>query len=84
MRKCYYTYENAGEKIIIPQCWNVVISGNIGDCTCRSSNELTETFPQFERKEYNKKLKEQRESIKALEQEVVRLNRILKRVNGFR
>ena len=53
----------------------------MSDCTCR---DYPETFAQFERKEYNVKLNEQKKYIKELEKEVARLNRILKRVNGFR
>ena len=51
------------------------------DCHCRRE---IETFAQFERIEYNEKLNEQKKHIKELEKEVARLNRILRKVNGFR
>ena len=81
MRKCHYIYDKEAGKVLIPGCWSVVHSNDMADCTCRN---YPETFAQFERKEYNEKLNEQKEYIKELEKEVARLNRILKRVNGFR
>ena len=81
MRKCHYIYDKEAGKGLIHGCWSVVHSNDMSDCTCR---DYPETFAQFERKEYNEKLNEQKTYIKELEKEVARLNRILKRVNGFR
>lgn len=81
MNKCHYTYVKSIGKVLIPCCWAVVISQNMEDCTCRL---YPETYAQFERKEYNEKLSEQKKYIGELEKEVNRLNRILRKVNGFR
>ena len=78
--KCHYIYDKEAGKVLIPGCWGAIY-GDMSQCTCRS--EIT-TFAQFEKKEYNKILNEKQSQIKELEKEVARLNRILKRVNGFR
>ena len=79
MKKCHYIYESG--KVLIPGCWSVVHSNDMSDCTCR---DHPETFAQFERKEYNEKLNEQKGYIRELENEVIRFNRILNHLNGFR
>jgi hypothetical protein len=80
MRKCHYIYDKEAGKVLIPGCWSVVHSNDMSDCTCR---DFPETFKQFERQEYNKKLKEKSEYIKELEKENARLIRILRKVGGF-
>lgn len=81
MRKCHYIYDKKAGKVLIPGCWPVVHSSDMSDCTCR---DFLETFKQFERKEYNNKLKEKSEYIKEIEKENARLIRILRKVNGFK
>lgn len=51
--KCHYIYTEEGEKVLIPGCMAVAVSGDIEDCTCRSKK----TFAEFEREEYNKAIK---------------------------
>ena len=78
MRKCHYIYDKEVGKVLIPFCWSVVHSKDMRDCTCRNN---TETFEQFERKEYNDKLNQQNNYIKELEKEISKLNRIINRIN---
>ncbi len=78
MRKCHFIYDKEAGKVLIPHCWSVVISNDMSQCTCRDN---VETFAQFERKEYNEKLNEQKLYIKELECEVSRLNRIIKKTS---
>ena len=37
--KCHYIYTEEGEKVLIPGCRAVAISGDIRDCTCK--DEIT-------------------------------------------
>nr|UWF86637.1 MAG: hypothetical protein [Bacteriophage sp.] len=74
--KCQYIYTEQGEKVLIPGCMAVAVSGCMEDCTCRSEK----TFAEFEREEYNKAIKALREEIKDLESENERLNRIIKKL----
>lgn len=52
--KCHYVYDKIAGKVLIPECWAVVLSGDIRDCTCSAGEELT--FAQFERERYNQEL----------------------------
>jgi len=81
MRKCHYIYDKEAGRVLIPGCYSMLHTEDMINCTCR---DYPETVKQFEKKEYNEKLKEQKDYISELESEVSRLNRILKRVNGFR
>lgn len=74
--KCHYIYTEQGEKVLIPGCMAVAVSGDMEDCTCRSDI----SFSQFEREEYNKTVKALRQEIKDLESENAYLNRIIKKL----
>lgn len=74
--KCHYIYTEQGEKVLIPGCMAVAVSGCMEDCTCRSEK----TFAQFEREEYNKTVNALRREIKDLEKENANLNRIIKKI----
>ena len=74
--KCHYIYTEQGEKVLIPGCMGVAVSGNMEDCTCRSEK----TFAQFEREQYNKTVKALRQEIKDLESENACLNRIIRKL----
>ena len=74
--KCHYIYTERGEKVLIPGCMAVAVSGDMEDCTCR--NDIS--FPQFEREEYNKTVKALRQEIKDLESENACLNRIIRKL----
>lgn len=74
--KCHYIYTEQGEKVLIPGCMAVAVSGDMQDCTCRSEK----TFAQFEREEYNKTVKALRQEIKDLESENAYLNRIIRKL----
>ena len=52
----------------------VAVSDDFSRCTCKSEM----TFPQFEKQEYNKILKEKQSYIKELEAEIDRLNKFIK------
>ena len=74
--KCHYIYTEHGEKVLIPGCMAVAVSGDMQDCTCRSEK----TFAQFEREDYNKTVKALRQEIKDLESENAYLNRIIRKL----
>ena len=74
--KCHYIYTEQGEKVLIPGCMAVAVSGDIQDCTCRSKK----TFAQFEREDYNNTVKALRQEIKDLESENACLNRIIRKL----
>ena len=73
--KCHYIYTEEGEKILIPECMAVVISGDIRDCTCKSYS-----FAEFEREEYNRTLKALKNDIKELEELVEYQNKIIEKL----
>ena len=64
--KCHYTHPKGEEKVLIPGCWNVSLSGNIEDCTCLEDPhlayiELLKSEGKFEQaKEYRKIMNENR------------------------
>ena len=64
--KCHYENIKSVCKVLIPGCWSVVLSGDIGDCTCKIGPQ---TFASFERQEYNKEVKRLKAKIKELEDE---------------
>ena len=74
--KCHYIYTEDGEKVLIPYCWPVVLSGDMSQCTCRTEK----TFAAFERERYNETVKALRAKIKDLEHENAYLNRIIKKL----
>lgn len=66
--KCYFTTDTeTGEKVLIPNCWAVVMSNDIKDCYCTSK-----TFAGFERERYNEMVNKLREEIK--EHERIKVN----------
>lgn len=73
--KCHYIYTEEGEKILIPECMQVVISGDIRDCTCKSP-----TFAEFEKEKYNEALKALKKEIKELEELVEYQNKIIEKL----
>lgn len=74
--KCHYIYTEQGEKVLIPGCMAVAVSGDIEDCTCRSKK----TFAQFEREEYNRMVRVLRKEIEDIESENAYLNRIIRKL----
>lgn len=74
--KCHYIYTEQGEKVLIPGCMAVAVSGDIQDCTCRSKK----TLAQFECEDCNKTVKALRQEIEDLESENAYLNRIIKKL----
>lgn len=38
--KCHYTQVKELGKVLIPECWSVVISQDIKDCTCPTNPHL--------------------------------------------
>lgn len=74
--KCHYIYTEQGEKVLIPGCMAVAVSGDMQDCTFR--NDIS--FPLFEREQYNKTVKALRQEIKDLENENAYLNRIIRKL----
>lgn len=73
--KCHYIYTEEGEKILIPECMAVAVSGDIRDCTCKSY-----TFAEFEKDKYNKTLKALKNEIKELEELVEYQNKIIEKL----
>ena len=76
--KCHYIYTKDGEKVLIPYCWPVVLTGDMSQCTCRPEK----TFAAFERERYNETVKALRAEIKDLEHENALLNRIIKKLTN--
>ena len=75
--KCHYVYDNVSkQKILIPECWEVVRSNDISRCTCRDEDL---TFAQFERKRYNEELEKRNAIIKELKADNKHLYSELKR-----
>lgn len=73
--KCHYIYTEEGEKILIPECMAVVISGDIRDCTCKSSS-----FAEFEKEKYNEAIRALKNEIKELEELVEYQNKIIEKL----
>lgn len=76
--KCHYIYTDKGEKILIPGCMAVAVSGDMENCTCR--NHHTESFTQYEKKKYNEEICRLHQEIKELESENAYLNRIIRKL----
>lgn len=64
--KCHYENIKDVGRVLIPVCWDVVLSGDIRDCTCCREPQ---TFEAFERERYNKEVKRLKAKIKELEDE---------------
>lgn len=75
--KCHYIYTERGEKILIPGCMAVASSGHMESCICRSSPQ---TFREFEREEYNKRVQTLKQEIKELERDNAQLNRTIRKL----
>jgi hypothetical protein len=75
--KCHYVYDEKIRKAFIPYCWGAVIHGP-RFCSCERSVPMT--FEQFEKKEFNKKIKELTLENRELEKENARLNRLIKKL----
>lgn len=73
--KCHYIYTEKGEKILIPECMAVAVSGDIRDCTCKSY-----TFAEFEREKYNETIKDLKDEIKELYELVESKNKIIEKL----
>jgi hypothetical protein len=63
--------------VLIPQCWSVVHTGDIKDCTCASRK--TKGYTAFENIEFNKILEEKDKYIAELEKENQRLWKALEK-----
>lgn len=73
--KCHYIYTEEGEKILIPECTAVAVSGDIADCTCKSYS-----FAEFEKEKYNKAIRALENEIKELEDLVKYQNKIIEKL----
>lgn len=73
--KCHYFYSKEYGKVHIPGCWGATIHGP-GFCTCRDG--LPDTFEEFEKQEYRKKLLTMKKQMSALEKDNAELNRTIK------
>lgn len=76
--KCHYVYDKIAGKVLIPECWPVVHSNDIEDCTCGHGDEDM-TFAQFQRERYNQEIEKRNSIIKDLREEIKYLHRELKR-----
>ena len=64
--RCHYEHIKGVEKVLIPGCDAVAISGDIRDCICHREPQ---TFAEFERQSYNQEVKRLKAKIKELEDE---------------
>lgn len=62
MAKCYFVHDNIVGQVLIPECWTVVMSNDIDDCTCQKSKPFHVQI--MELKEENKLLKQQLNYVK--------------------
>ena len=46
--KCYYSYDNEIGKFIVPQCYAVMHSDDISDCTCSGYYYQFEKLKRYE------------------------------------
>ena len=67
--KCHYIYDKQVGKILIPGCMGTAVYG-VERCTCRNESHSPKN--------------EKDVLIKELEKENARLNRVLRRVNGYK
>lgn len=63
-------------KVLIPHCWNVVMSDDIRDCTCQDEF----TFEQFEKRAYREKVRELEIRIRELEKEIYNNQRTIRKL----
>lgn len=75
--KCHYIYTDRGEKVLIPVCWPVVLSGDMSQCTCRRDKHSSY---QYEKDKFNEEVKRLKQDIKDLEAENAFLNRIIRKI----
>lgn len=73
--KCHYENIEGVGKVLIPGCDAVAWTGDISRCICHREPQ---TFPAFERQEYNKEVKRLKAKIKELEDEVEFYYEVLK------
>lgn len=76
MSKCHYIYTEEGEKILIPECWPVVLSGDMRDCICRTEK----TYATYEKERYNEEVRKLRKEISELEKENAQLYRTIRKL----
>ena len=73
--RCHYVWdEESKQKVLIPGCMAVAVSGDIEDCNC---NSMPQTFENFQKIEFNKAIKEKDKQIKELNEEVECLHKEL-------
>ena len=72
--RCYHVYDKELGQVLIPCCYSTLYSDDIKDCTCKYENM---TFKEFEKEEYNKKLKELISEIETLRKENNELHKLL-------
>jgi hypothetical protein len=76
--KCYFTWdEKHNKKVLIPECWPVVNSGDINDCNCKFD---LKTEYDFSQDRFNKKLKEKDEIIIKQNEEIIFLQKQYKKI----
>lgn len=73
--KCHYTYDENGNKILVPGCIGTAARG-IEYCTCQN----VESFAEFEKQRYNDTMKALLNDNKELERENARLNRLIRKL----
>lgn len=73
--RCYHTYVKGFGKVLIPGCMGTAAYDTLDRCTCEELEHI------FEKKAYNRILKEKEEYIKILEKEIENLNLIIELQN---
>ena len=74
--KCYYTYDENGEKFFIPMCYSTMYSHDKRDCTC--TDPLT--VHQFEKERFNRVIKEKNDIIESMESELKHLRKVIEKL----
>ena len=75
--KCYYTYNDKGEKVFIPMCWGTIYSNDLDDCHCQEP--LTEYH--FQKERFNQAINKKNETIKSMECEIKHLRKVIQKLN---
>lgn len=71
--KCYFTYDENGDKHFIPMCWGTIHSNDKDDCVCQESM----TTKSFEKTRFNNIIENKNQTIKEMQEEMDHLVNVI-------